>query len=213
MQTRSDPPDAPPRTSRLAWLVGPGMLGLAAWFVWLAPPAAAPVSGTPGFERGALAPDVRDTVDGDPPLTRVGAYEYRCSDCHRDFQNEVEKTSGLVQHTGIVFDHGMNNRCFNCHDRLDRNMLVGRDGGFISYTQIPLLCAQCHGPTYRDWERGMHGKTVGSWLTGSGAQRRLTCSQCHDPHAPAFPAYVPLPGPHTLRMGGPAGAGEGGAGR
>lgn len=189
------------------------MLGLAAWFVWLAPPAAAPVSGTPGFERGALAPDVRDTVDGDPPLTRVGAYEYRCSDCHRDFQNEVEKTSGLVQHTGIVFDHGMNNRCFNCHDRLDRNMLVGRDGGFISYTQIPLLCAQCHGPTYRDWERGMHGKTVGSWLTGSGAQRRLTCSQCHDPHAPAFPAYVPLPGPHTLRMGGPAGAGEGGAGR
>ena len=40
------------------------------------------------------------------------------------------------------------------------------------------------------------------WLfqTGSPSQKRLSCTECHDPHAPAYEAFHPLPGPHTLRM-------------
>jgi len=189
------------RTSRIAWLVGPAFLAMAAWFLWFAPAAEIPASGTPAFDPAGLAPTIRKTVMEDPPLTRVGAYEYKCNECHRVFRNEAEKTLGLVQHTDIFFNHGMNNRCFNCHDQFDRNKLVGRDGRYISYTQVPLLCSQCHGTTYRDWQRGMHGKTMGSWETGSAEKQRLTCPQCHDPHAPAFPPYEPLPAPDTLRMG------------
>lgn len=194
------PPDEP-RTTRFAWFVGPAFVGLAAWFGLLAPRSDIPVSGTPAFDRSLLSVSIRPTVDEDPPMTRVGAYEYRCSDCHRLFRNEVDRSKGLVQHTGIVFDHGMNDRCLNCHAPLDRDKLLARDGSYLSYTQIPELCAQCHGPTTRDWQRGIHGKTLGSWETGSAEQRRLRCTECHDPHMPAFPAYSPLPGPHTPRMG------------
>jgi hypothetical protein len=63
-----------------------------------------------------------------------------------------------------------------------------------------VLCAQCHGTTYRDWQRGMHGKTMGSWDKSSGKQRRLLCTECHNPHAPAYGRLAPLPGPRTLRM-------------
>jgi hypothetical protein len=195
------PDHAGDRTTRAAWLVGPAFLLMAVWFLLAAPTAEIPFGGTPTFDPAGLAPTVRKTINQDPPLTTVGVYQYRCNECHEVFENETEKTSGLVQHTNIVFNHGMNNRCFNCHDRMDRNKLVGRDGRYLSYTDIPMLCAQCHGTTYQDWRTGMHGKTLGSWQTGSPEQHRLACDQCHDPHAPAFPRFVPLPGPNTLRMG------------
>lgn len=206
MDAHPKPPDQDPPSSQLAWIVGPAFLLLAAWFLWFAPPASVPAAGTPEFNSAGLAPTVRPTLKQDPPITRVGAFEYKCMDCHRVFQNQAEKTQGLVQHTGIFFNHGMNNRCFNCHDRIERDKLVARDGSYLSYTQIPELCSQCHGTTYRDWQRGMHGKTMGSWETGDAGQVRLTCSQCHDPHAPAFPQYTPLPAPNTLRMGDPSAA-------
>lgn len=200
--TPEPPPDRPGgTTTRAAWLVGPAFLVMAAWFLFLAPAAEIPSAGTPALEPDALASTIRATINEDPPLTTVGAYQYRCNECHSIFKNDIEKSQGLVQHTDIVFNHGMNNRCFNCHDRLDRNKLVGRDGQYLSYTEIPALCAQCHGTTYRDWQAGMHGKTLGSWQTGNPEQHRLACDQCHDPHAPAFPQYTPLPAPNTLRMG------------
>jgi hypothetical protein len=62
------------------------------------------------------------------------------------------------------------------------------------------VCAKCHGPAYRDWQKGTHGKTLGSWQAGD-SRRRLGCTECHDPHSPAYPRIVPLPAPTTLRMG------------
>jgi hypothetical protein len=46
----------------------------------------------------------------------------------------------------------------------------------------------------------MHGRTNGYWDASRGEARRLTCTECHDPHAPALPAMTPLPGPATIRM-------------
>jgi len=95
----------------------------------------------------------------------------------------------------------MNTRCVNCHDVTNRELLTLRDGSTVAYAQTPLLCAQCHGTTYRDWQKGTHGKTLGSWKTDSASQRRLSCNECHDPHSPRYAPYEPLPGPNTLRMG------------
>ena len=38
-------------------------------------------------------------------------------------------------------------------------------------------------------------------MTDAPEQRRLKCTECHDPHSPAYPRMQPLPGPNTLRMG------------
>jgi hypothetical protein len=94
----------------------------------------------------------------------------------------------------------MNDWCFNCHDVAERERLVLQDTTTVMFVEVPVLCAQCHGTTYRDWQRGMHGKTTGSWDKASGNQRRLLCTECHNPHGPAYGKLVPLPGPNTLRM-------------
>ncbi|MCP4453999.1 MAG: hypothetical protein GY809_21270 [Planctomycetes bacterium] len=97
----------------------------------------------------------------------------------------------------------MNVYCSNCHDMDDRNLLVVDGGQTIPYDQVDRLCAKCHGPTFRDWQKGMHGKTMDFWARDMGTPRRLGCTECHDPHTPAFAPMAPLPGPHTLRMGDP----------
>ncbi len=75
------------------------------------------------------------------------------------------------------------------------------DGTRIGFNYAPRLCAQCHGTVFRDWERGTHGKTMGSWDADDPRRHRLACNDCHDPHSPAYPKFAPLPGPNTLRMG------------
>jgi hypothetical protein len=102
--------------------------------------------------------------------------------------------------------HGINDSCVNCHAREDRERLVLHDGTDVAYSDVETLCRQCHGPVYRDWTRGAHGKTIGSWVVGSAEAERLTCTACHDPHSPRYEGIEPLPGPHTLRMGDPSDA-------
>ena len=112
----------------------------------------------------------------------------------------TEGNRALLQHKESVLKHGMNARCLNCHFGENRDKLVLLDGTLVDFGESPRLWSQCHGTVYRDWQRGMHGKTMGSWDAASGKQYRLSCSECHDPHSLAFPAFVPLPGPSTFRM-------------
>jgi len=136
-----------------------------------------------------------------PARVSIGGYEHGCTECHRLFDSRAITAPRLVQHTHIKLNHGLNDKCFNCHDRFDRARLVLYDGTRIDFDQVPRLCAQCHGTLYRDWLQGTHGKTMGSWDAGSGSQVRLGGNDCHDPHAPAYPRLQPLPPPNTLRMG------------
>ena len=71
----------------------------------------------------------------------------------------------------------------------------------MDFAQVADTCGQCHGPTLRQWERGVHGKTMGYWNADMGTPQRLTCTQCHDPHSPSYEPITPLPGPNTHRMG------------
>lgn len=131
----------------------------------------------------------------------AGVFTYRCSDCHRIIPSPAETDRKLTQHKEIQLEHGLNTRCFNCHHRTNRDAFVDDYGNEIPWDQPQLLCAKCHGPVYRDWQHGAHGRTNGYWDTSRGTQTRRKCIECHDPHRPPFQPLVPAPGPHTLRMG------------
>lgn len=135
------------------------------------------------------------------PRIELAGFTYSCSDCHKLFPSPRETTRPLTQHTHIVLEHGLNARCFNCHHPTNRDAFVDDWGREIPYDQPQRLCAKCHGPVYRDWLHGAHGRTNGYWDRKAGPQERRRCIECHDPHRPPFPPMKPAPGPNTLRMG------------
>jgi hypothetical protein len=135
-----------------------------------------------------------------PQIDIVG-YTYHCSTCHRLFPARTPTGRSLTQHRDIVLKHGINDRCLNCHHPSNRDAFANDTGGEIPYDQPQLLCAKCHGPVYRDWSHGVHGRTNGYWDRELGPSERKLCTECHDPHVPPFPPMRPAPGPNTLRMG------------
>lgn len=210
MTTNSPPADSAPsaRRSGLAswagYAIGPIFLLVALWLFWGTPALDLPVGEPQLVDASSLSTDPRRTPLGDPPLSTIAGYERTCMDCHRTFPAREDPPTQLFQHSHIVLDHGINDRCRNCHYEKDRDKLVLRGGEVIGYDRVVELCAKCHGPTYRDWQRGAHGRTNGFWDTTQGQMVRLTCTECHDPHLPRVPAMdplKPLPGPRTLRMG------------
>lgn len=178
---------------------------LAAWFVWGADSSRSAVLGeiprSTQIDPADIDRDAVRSILPNPPEIMMGGLMQKCSDCHDLFDSGVKSAAEVLQHTDIVHNHGMNDACYNCHSNDDRSKLVLRDGEEIEFVHVERLCSQCHGTVYRDWQVGGHGKTRGSWDSKSGKQWRLTCIQCHDPHAPAFDSMTPLPGPNTWRMG------------
>lgn len=205
-------PDAPARpepasTRGLLYLGFPypvmAVLLLVGLFFWFGPSAdPRPELVSSRFDASQLSTEPPRERMTDPPAVRIGGFEQRCSDCHGIFDSAIQDPPlALTQHAHIRLQHGMNDRCYNCHGRDDRNKLLLHGGVEVGYDDVELLCAQCHGTTYRDWQVGMHGRTEGSWDPTSGKQRRLGCTECHDPHAPAFAPIVPMPPPNALRQG------------
>ncbi len=135
-----------------------------------------------------------------PEIQHVN-FTYRCGECHGLFPSPPETVRTLTQHRHITLKHGLNTRCMNCHHLENREAFVDAAGKTIPYGQPQLLCAKCHGPVYRDWLHGSHGRTNGYWDTAEGLQERKKCIECHDPHQPPFPPMSPAPPPNTLRMG------------
>jgi len=186
-----------------AWWVGPAFAAFATWlFLWPLP-ADIPLTPAQPVAHTSIETKPLRAVLGDPPRIQIGPYQFNCNECHRLFRSALQRRGPLAQHTHITLNHGLNDRCFNCHDRLDRERLVLRDGRRVGFDAVPTLCSQCHGTTFRDWERGMHGKHLGAWSPTDVTRRRLACTECHDPHHPAYPVFTPLPPPRTLRMGDP----------
>ncbi|MBI5691893.1 MAG: hypothetical protein HZC55_17570 [Verrucomicrobia bacterium] len=106
------------------------------------------------------------------------------------------------EHSNFSMAHGShdrNNQCYNCHNESNLVTLQARDGRELKFDNSVPLCGSCHGPTYRDWEGGAHGRTSGHWDAKSGPSRRLVCVNCHDPHQPRIPGRAAAPGPRSLR--------------
>jgi len=169
--------------------------------------ALVPLPFSPPFPSAAKIPDwATDTAPvrrpKPEPVYSWSAFAYHCSDCHRIIPPPSgESIRTPVQHSEIVLAHGINTRCLNCHHPVSRDAFVNDEGGEIPWNQPQLVCAKCHGPVYRDWQHGSHGRTNGYWDKTRGPQSRRKCIECHDPHQPPFPPMKPAPAPHTLRMG------------
>ena len=131
----------------------------------------------------------RQTVGLD--LVRSG-WSYNCMECHQLFTARWHYDRPMAEHLDINLDHGNNRFCLNCHHPDNRNAFVDYDGSEIVQADVVLLCAKCHGPIYRDWQAGVHGRSNGHWLAGSGPKTKLRCIQCHDPHHPKFQSMKPL---------------------
>jgi uncharacterized CHY-type Zn-finger protein len=132
--------------------------------------------------------------------------DFDCYACHEKSKpppilfDENHKIIIPDEHSNIVMGHGShdrNNLCYNCHNEADLLTIQVRDGRELKLSDSVPLCGSCHGPTYRDWEAGAHGRMSGTW-NGTGETTRLACANCHDPHAPRIPSRPPAPGPHTL---------------
>jgi uncharacterized CHY-type Zn-finger protein len=134
--------------------------------------------------------------------------DFDCYACHEKGKPpplRYDTNQNLIvpkEHSDIVMghgSHGRNNNCFNCHDETNLELLQTRDGRQVKFSDSPLLCGSCHGPTYRDWEAGAHGRISGYWDHSLGVAERKQCVNCHNPHSPHFPSRQPAPGPHPLR--------------
>jgi hypothetical protein len=139
--------------------------------------------------------------------TKADLSDFDCYACHEKGKPPVlrfDAQHNLVvpkEHEDVVMGHGSHNRnnnCFNCHDEQNLELLQTRDGRQVKLAESPALCGSCHGPAYRDWEAGAHGRTGGYWDRSAGAMKRQICVDCHNPHHPKIPPRKPAPGPHLL---------------
>lgn len=120
-----------------------------------------------------------------------------CGTCHTTPPSwePVQDPAQLAEfHTQMRFEHG-SNRCGSCHDLERRDQLKLADGTSLPFEETMTLCAQCHGGQARDYAAGAHGGMSGTWDTKYGPRTRNHCTNCHDPHAPAYPSVMPAPPP------------------
>jgi hypothetical protein len=119
-----------------------------------------------------------------------------CVECHSQRPNEEPRSVEQLDefHVGLRFAHG-DLRCISCHGRPAHEQLRLASGETLHMTEVMQLCAQCHGPQTRDYRRGSHGGMSGYWDLSRGPRSRNNCVDCHDPHAPAYPGFVPAAPP------------------
>jgi formate-dependent nitrite reductase cytochrome c552 subunit len=162
-----------------------------------------PLVGTNFLDTATVRRSYADLVRAKEDLS-----DFDCYVCHEKGKPPTlrfDTNQNLIipkEHADVVMghgSHGRNNNCFNCHNETNLELLQSRDGRPLKFSDSPQLCGSCHGPTYRDWEAGVHGRISGYWDLKLGAAERKQCVNCHNPHSPKFPGRKPAPGPHPLR--------------
>ena len=100
---------------------------------------------------------------------------FPCMKCHTSGVAKEIKLPLNRPHNLMTFKHMDSvKNCFSCHDKTDRNKLLLHTGEKISFNDSQRQCFQCHGSKKKDWELGIHGKTIGSWQ--KDGKRFLSCS-------------------------------------
>ena len=121
-----------------------------------------------------------------------------CQSCHEGKEglqgNPKEKG---VFHDQIELKHGRNQHCFNCHHRMQPADFSNFDNAPIKLANVEMLCAKCHGTTYRDWASGAHGRRSGFWDPAKGGPKPTVCIACHNPHWPLFKPMQAAAPPHV----------------
>lgn len=207
----SPEPDAPDRQARRTGLVLAGaavlFLGLGAAFVievWGRVPERAP---WPLVDPKLIDPKPGRQSYADLVAAKEDLSDFDCYACHEKNKpppirfDANQKILLPKEHGDLRMAHGShdrNNLCYNCHNETNLVTFQVRDGRELKFENSAPLCGSCHGPTFRDWEAGVHGRTSGHWDPRSGPAQRLTCVNCHNPHAPQIPGREPAPGPRSL---------------
>lgn len=122
-----------------------------------------------------------------------------CAECHKTREHNPENRLGRPMaffHQHQKGPHG-NLACMSCHNPTDGNASLRlADGTALPYAEVMQLCAQCHGPQYRDYQHGAHGGMTGYWDLSKGGRMRANCIDCHTPHAPKYQPVQPAKGPN-----------------
>jgi len=200
--------NSPNRTPLVLTLLSVAFAGLAAAFYsdsWGYP---APRPKIPLVDKAVLDTATVRRSYADLVRAKEDLSDFDCYGCHEKGKppplryDENQKLIVPQEHSDVVMGHGThgrNNNCFNCHNENNLTTLQPRDGRELKLEESTQLCGSCHGPTYRDWDSGAHGRINGYWNTKLGAAVKKDCVNCHNPHSPRFPGRKPAPGPHTLR--------------
>jgi len=141
-----------------------------------------------------------------PPTIDTGTFDEHgkpvavsCATCHatRPANTDAKLGTALAQfHQQTKGNHG-NLTCVSCHNPTDGyGSLRLADGNRVAYPDVMTLCAQCHGPQFRDYEHGAHGGMTGYWDRSKGGRVRNNCVDCHAAHAPKYPTVMPARGPN-----------------
>lgn len=174
------------------------------------PPADGGVKTAPGVRHPVL---VR-TPHG-PPGVPTGTFDEKgrpvtvaCATCHttKPANADAKLGTSLTQfHQGLVGKHGTLS-CTSCHNPADGYASLRlADGKSVPHSEVMTLCAQCHGPQFRDYQHGAHGGMTGYWDLSKGGRTRNSCVNCHDSHAPKYPTVSPARGPNDRFQTGGSG--------
>jgi hypothetical protein len=121
-----------------------------------------------------------------------------CSTCHQTKPSNAEARLGrplAAFHQNLAGKHG-DLACAACHNPADGYQTLRlAHGASVPFSEVMQLCAQCHGPQYRDYLHGAHGGMTGYWDLSRGPRVRNNCVHCHDPHAPRYGVVQPARGP------------------
>ena len=126
----------------------------------------------------------------------LAARANECQLCHiKRVQREIfipKKNKTQREHSEIIISHGsLKKSCNDCHDVNNSNRLFAP----ASFENTSLLCARCHNERYVEWQKGFHGKKVGSWKNNI----TFHCVECHNPHSVSFKPMQSKPAPKLLR--------------
>lgn len=107
-----------------------------------------------------------------------------CTRCH-SVPLERMRPVKPAAHWTILLKHAkpetMN--CQTCHAEPSRGELRLLQGAAVGFDHAYRVCGQCHAAQERDWAGGAHGKRAAGWAP---PRVSLSCTACHNPHAPAF---------------------------
>ena len=139
-------------------------------------------------------PDAKPWIDSGKKDAHGNPVMVACATCHDTRTPDFATNDAALLdefHQGLKFAHG-GQSCLSCHNSGDYNTLKRADGQPLDFSQSLQLCAQCHGPQYRDYQNGSHGGMTGHWDLKQGPRERNHCTDCHDPHHPAYPKVMPV---------------------